>query len=82
MLTDAFAVLLPLVDADIVDVSAVCLLVVVCADAVVDAVDLVVVVVLVRWFVPFLPDVIADNDEVHVEDEEKAVLAVHPDVLQ
>ena len=47
MLTVAFAVLLSLVDADVVDVSAVCLLVVVCAGgAVVDVVVIVVVVVL------------------------------------
>ena len=78
MSTDASAVLLSLVDADVVVdvialvvvVSAVCLLVVIFAD--------VVAVVLVMLFDPFLPDVVVDNDEIDVEDEEKAVL----DVLQ
>ena len=77
MLTDASAVLLPFVDADVVDVFAVCLFVVVFTDAVVDVVVLVVVVVML--FDPFLPDVVVDNVKVDV-DEEKAVLDVLQDV--
>ena len=58
-------------DVDVVDVSAVHLLVV-SADAVVDVVVLVVVLVVVVLFDPFLPDVVDDKSD--VEDEERAVL--------
>ena len=79
MSTDASAVLLFLVDADVVDVFVVCLLVVVCADVVVDVVALVVLVIL---FGPSLPDVVVDNDVVDLEDKEKAVLDVLHMLLQ
>ena len=81
MSADASAVVLSVVDAAVVDVFAVFLLVVVCADAVVDVVVLVVVVVLMMLFDPFLPGVVADDDEVDVKVYKKAVLDVLRDVL-
>ena len=61
-------------DVDVVDVLAVCMIVFVYADAVVDVTVPVAVADVAVLFYPFLPNVVVDKDEVDVE--------VDADVLQ